>query len=65
MNPKLQAKLFEAIDKFVEDNCTSEEWEWLDFLAVPFLADVMTAAAATVFDMNVSASKLAEETYKS
>jgi hypothetical protein len=60
MQPKLYSKLYEAIEKFLNDNCETDEYQALDFYSPDNMGLHMTNAAATVFDGIVEASKFAE-----
>lgn len=61
MKPKLFAKLHEAIEKFIEQNGDSDEWQGEDFFTPETLSLRMAEAARTVFDVAVESSKAAEE----
>lgn len=56
MNPKMFAELFEAMNKFVEQNCESPEWEKTNFLSHENLELHMAKAAEIVFDATVESS---------
>lgn len=49
MKPKLFAKLHEAIEKFIEQNVDSDEWQGEDFFTPETLSLRMAEAARTVF----------------
>lgn len=55
MHPKLQLKIYEAIEKVIEDN--SED---ISGLVEPNLVKKMTAAAELVFDTSMEAQEFAE-----
>jgi hypothetical protein len=61
MHPKLYLKLFETMEKFIEQNCASDEWKNADFYSPASLALRMSQAAENIFDATVEASKFGED----
>ena len=60
MKPKMFAKLHEAMLKFVNQNCETDEWQQEDFLSPDDLELMMAKAAELVFDTAVQSSQYTE-----
>lgn len=59
MNPILFAKLFSAMEKFIEQNCESDEWQ--DFWSPENLALHMAQAASIVLTATIESSVFTKE----
>ena len=61
MQPKMFANLFEAIEKFVEQNCETPEWEQEDMFAHENLVLQMAKAAELIFHAAAESSRFTKE----
>lgn len=61
MQPKLFASLLEAIEKWTESVCESEEWERLNIHYPQDGDELIAKGASAVFDAIVSSAREAEE----
>lgn len=58
MHPKLKLKIYEAIEKVIDDACEADLWE--GYLH-PEITNHMTEAAALVFDSSMEGQRYAKQ----
>jgi hypothetical protein len=58
MHPKLKLKIYEAMERVIEDNCDDGLW---DGYVHPDLTTQMTEAAALVFDSSMEGQRYAKQ----